>query len=251
MLSCRDAEVAARSLGELLDVTPSELGAVLQGLTPHQREWEWEATPWAAVEARLGVSPPEPPWQFVFFHAARTLAPVSYRERGLLPLDQALPLVLADLRGLLPAVTDAEWSHFAEEIDGGRAIAAIRQRLDNCQQRGPFGYVVREIAVDPPDSDWPYTQCPETVSDLIDHSPQGWNLRARYENSAVPTIVHFAGLVTDVGYLASLAEYIWCRLHQEPVIDLTDAFWTCGTPVPPADILEVELLAIAQKAEDG
>ena len=215
-----DAVLAIEIDPEAEQVGPRLLGAVIEG----------------------GARVPDE-YMCAFHHATRSLYPDRYTRDGIGPFDEAIEVVWNDLADLLmPDVcTQDELDGFRRDLETDRVPCSWIYRAKINQGGGPFGWLIRELALAPPAMYHDYTRVPEIVEDIAGCAPPEWELLSRFCARAAPCIVSFQQSASGNQPLEVALEYLWRSQRQLSVDDLACLSNAQGR-VYPERVLGVERL---------
>lgn len=247
MLDCSDFPRARQSVAAVLKIPEPTLAEILSGaLDINPQAVDVGVDLWART-LDAGAVEPALPYPVRWFHVSRTLSPGTFHSLGILRAPEAVDLVWTGLRTLVPDVSDAQWARLRSDMESGEevaqpsAVSRYRLRVSEAPEitGGIHGYLIRDVALDPPETDHDYTLMPETVEDIVSCAPAAWCLGERFAEAARLTLVHFCWPTVDTDYLRSALAYLWSTSHGGSLDDLTDAVDT-RQAVAPACVVEVE-----------
>jgi hypothetical protein len=255
-LDCSSPTSTCASLSEIFGVAPEEV---------EHRCSTLDLEPYVEDPRRSFIAPlfdSTPPAQLV--HATRAFPSRIGFAEGLLPLGLALEGIWADLYALVrDECPPSEWAGFrtwvetdhpinlpAGYVNAAQGKAAHLVRLYRMKagakyQWGPFGFLVREVALRAPTPHRNYwANAPEIVEDICAAYEDrfGRDLEAIYLSATQPCLVKFYQL-RDCGGILDIAAHYLCTSAQGIEIhwDLNTNFDGRGQAVPPERIIEVQV----------
>jgi hypothetical protein len=195
------------------------------------------------------------PEQVASFHGTRLIDPTRVRNRGLLPVTEAVEQIWDDLAALAPELTPTDFADLRAALAAGRHTDKYALRIGGPPVvQGPNSFWVRPLLL-APRSDWPYLKVPEMVHDIATAADRcfGIDLPVRFHEASKPYIVEFVLPASDPACsrsaVAAAAWYASAALRNvEPSSHSAggghDGY---GAPVPPEAIVDV--VAVAEPAD--
>jgi hypothetical protein len=250
VLDCESFDTALASLAQIFRTMPETLKSLLSSkeIGAHF-ETHWQELPdfsdyiYAVAERHFGS--PLALDGVCWFHTTRVLPGTTFSE-GILPLDAALPSLK---ERLLEAVDDAsvrEQLHHAFH-SGGVGDHHYATKTQNSMHWGPYAILVRDVAFCATNlSQHDYLAMPEIIEDICNgfDEPMRKALEGTFRAKLRPATVKFTSLVDhDDAYIATALCYVHSMI-QEGKLDTNSVICFDGknNPVPPQDILKVEIV---------
>ncbi len=256
VFSCASQQAAAESLAAVFGAPAGEVVAAIESLEFADLEAgggdPWRVLPEAVAQA-LGVCELRRLKRTRFFHGVRTVDPARYRRDGLLPLDQALEAVWADLRRVGEQLLDdgqfAELRRRVERGEPGHSARLYRDKTGDVMHHGPWAVLVRDDLLRAGElGNHDYLRVPEIVEDIAISAGElfGVPLLEAYETAARPCIVVFD--MRDERWETSVQSACWYvreRLDGGFSHNTTSGGGFCGhgRAVPASAIVDVEQFA--------
>lgn len=189
------------------------------------------------------------------FHGTRVLDTGAFRRRGIMSLAQMLDEIWLTLFGLVhDECSPDRWARFRREVededacddDGGFQYRSKTAEPDPGVFGGPDALFVRECLLRPNDEGLhDYLQCPEIVQDIARcfQSLHGIDLESRFREASVPCIVKFRIAEVSSAAVENALWYAFTMLKEGTLANACGGPDLGGRPVPPEDVLDVELIA--------
>lgn len=251
-LICRDLETALDSLASAIGVSVDDLSYMLHNYD----------------ETRLDASSEDPfrqmPREILeelgaegvrfdgvhYFHGTRVKDPDEFRRRGILPLNEMIEPVWRDLYELVrEEVSPEQWIAFRRSVESGACDDAIyvgRLEAKYKSGYGPDGVLVREVLLNPDAaSSQDFLNCPELVQDIARCflNMHRIALEDRFRSTSYACIVTFRTTSVWPGAFPTAVWYAFSKLRDgELGTNAAGGYGGEGTPVPPQDVVEVEVI---------
>lgn len=215
ILDCQTRETALDSLSAIIGVTPDRLTQGLAGI----------------YYDRWSEDPPTVLWQEIvggertcdgiyWFHLSRVLDPESFRQRGILPLNEMVEpiwLMLAELAG--DSISEEDKRQLDISLIGcGHSAWLYNEKVHNLNDWGPNAMLVRDSAFCPRDMlNHDYLGAPEIVEDICDciNRRFGVDLLTRFCGASQSCIVKFLGPFNRPDVLPTALMYLWAMHHDQ------------------------------------
>lgn len=255
-LDCHDLDSTLASFAGAIGITPAELERALrehdEARFEEAAEDPWQLMPREALE-RFGVDVETVARRFsgaYYFHGTRAIDPEAFRRRGILPLDQMVDELWATLRDLADdEISDEDWASFRSSVEagaGGNDGYLYRLKTSGRIHFGPFGLVVRETFFEPRSTgSHDYLGCPEIVQDIARcfAFAHDVDLEQRFCEATKPCIVKFRSTQLRPGAINAALWYAYTKLRDGEIRGNSNySFDGDGTPVPPEDVVDVEVV---------
>jgi len=181
-----------------------------------------------------------------YFHGTRAIDTEGISRYGLLPLDQVIESVWETLAKLAAGTCGgAEWTEFRHSVEHSHPYS-MKMSKPSCY--GPFGVLVRQTLVQYEEAEiCDFIECPEIVRDICQqfHARHDVDLEARFAGVSQSTIVKFRSPHASCDYdvRAALWYLFGFRRGSGPHPWANTCFDGAARPVPPEDIVKIEVLA--------
>lgn len=245
-LDCSSPSTTCSSLSQIFTVEVTEVERRCRTL---DLEPFFDGPDRPVIEALFGSSLPVTGFDVVYFHATRVLPTRSAFSNGLVPLGRIVDDIWSDLYGLVRGeCPPADWDQFRRsvETDHPAHLANLyRMKTNAITLWGPFGFLIRDLALRPPSPVRDYlSNPPEIVEDICTayHETFGRNLVSEYLAATRRCLVKFYSPRSRLADLEVALEYLACSVQGlAPCPDLAMAFDGNGRPIPRERILDVQL----------
>lgn len=247
VLDCSSVDTAAESLCRLLRLSRADLDSRVADIDV---DWNHDNTsPEDQVLIQFGVDPNAPPAPTAvrWFHATRALPGTTFAE-GLLPTVAALPKMWEALGTCARRwLSDAAWIEYQQSFSRAnrRFAAQFRRKHMAPGWEGPFGFLVKDAALQKHNSHKDFTRLCETMEDICADFEEvhGFPLRQAYEEVSRRCLVVFRSLGERHGTVRAAANYVFRSLRGiECGLHCNTNFSGEGKPVPFSLIDGVEWL---------
>jgi len=246
-LDCSSFEAALESLARLLGRTERELTVSLESYAIDAESCDPPQDQLARAVGFSGREALPDADEITWFHASRA-RPGSAFSEGLLPTNQALPLLWAIFADLAKRwVSDREWADYRRSFTVSDRYFAVQHRM-KCQApgwEGPFAFLVRDAAIGLHCGHKSFTSIPEVAEDICGDFEQvfGQPLRNEYVKATAPCLVVFSVPGPRVGAVGAALTYVYRTIHQAPQSLMSNTnFSGSGRAVAPKHIVRVEWL---------
>jgi hypothetical protein len=253
-LDCQDVGTALASLAAVLAVDIDDLRTSLlaydESRFVNSSEDPYVRLPRELLEG-LGADAETVGFDSAFyFHGTRATDPEAFYRDGILPLDEVIERLWAELFELVRDERSAEeWEAFRRDVErdaGGHDGFLYRLKTGDRLHFGPYGVLVRDILLDPSATNsHDYLACPEIVQDIARcyQSAHKVDLEARFCAASHPVIVKFQSRDVWAGALPTSVWFVFAKLrHAELTLHARGGFDGEGRAVQPGDVVEVETL---------
>lgn len=255
ILDCHDVNSTMRTIAGALGFPASLLAEVIVGYDESRLNVQfgdpWELMPHEVLE-QFGTQPSGVRFERAcYFHGTRMLDPDALRRHGILPLDEVVEEMWANLRKLASNENiDDEWSVFRHSVEvggGGQAGWRYRSKTSDHLLTGPFATSVREVLLNPAAiGSHDYLACPEIVQDIAEcyRSTSSVDLDRRFCDVSVPCIVKFTSTQVHPDAIKAALWYCYSKLRGGGLTrDANWCFDAKGCSVRPEDVVEVAVIA--------
>lgn len=196
--------------------------------------------------SRLGTRPSDVNFSAsTYFHGTRLADPRTVKQVGLLALPEAVENVWATLGGLAE-VSESDWADFRRfvETDGGGDDAQMyRLRMSDALHHGPNGFLIREMLLNPLDTDHDYLATPEIVEDICRCFEEQFavDLLSVFVKATTPWEVKFQTSNVSESHVRAAFIYVFSKVSNTPLgRDLAGGWDGQGQSIPAEDILQVD-----------
>jgi len=228
---------AAQSLCGLLGLSRADLDSKVANI-----EVDWnhsDTSPEDQVLIQLGIDPSTPPAPSAvrWFHATRALPGTTFEE-GLLPTGAALPKMWEALGTCAGRwLSEAAWIEYQQSFSRANRRFALQFRRKHMAPgwEGPFGFLVKDAALQKHNSHKDFTRLCETMEDICADFEEvhGHPLRQAYEELSRRCLVVFTWPGARHGTVRAAANYVFRSLRGiECGLHCNTNFSGEGRPVP-------------------
>ncbi len=176
------------------------------------------------------------------------MAPNSFGERGLLPLDEVLDEIWRTLHQLVAEDLDAsEWKEFREwlESDGGAHDGSLyRLKTGAAVHFGPHGVFAKAVLLSPPPPAHDYLGGPEIVEDISRafEARYSVDLLSRFLENTAPCVVTFVDGTVEPAAANSVFWFAYSMIRDGTLgSNANGGISLHGRQVPASDVVAVEL----------
>jgi len=120
-----------------------------------------------------------------------------------------------------------------------------RNRVEQNHDSGPFGLLIREVAIKPEEFESvDYLKAPESIEDISTsyHKMYSEDLLELFQENTRPCIVTFADIGQKPDALHKAIYYLYAKKGNEDLIACNTCFDGEGRIIPPEQIVRVEYL---------
>lgn len=186
-----------------------------------------------------------------WFHTTRILPGTTFSE-GILPLDAALPSLQ---ERLIEAVDDVHVRAQLQSVlhSGGVVDHHYINKTQNSMHWGPYAILVKEVAFHAEKlGQHDYLGMPEIIEDICNgfQKISGINLMPEFSAKLKPAIIKFVHANNhDDSCIATALCYVYSRIQKgAPCANSVTCFDGENNPVPPQQILKVEIVDLAHRS---
>jgi hypothetical protein len=235
VLDCSTTKSAIQSTAAILKIDSDKLGEILQNIGSIPRIEEPKA--YIIEKVYSIISRPMIPVPSIWFHATRVINQDSFLDEGIQPKAKMYP----KLRDLLEKLS------LGMKSFGCYPNSSSADAKEFINDEGPFAFLFRSVAVNAPGCTHAYYESPELVEDIAG-SLLGANyaeLVKKYTAVTRPCIITFRAKAEDWAFNSALWHAYLINYGYND-LDAADIANTCfdgkGMRIPPADIINVEIL---------
>ncbi len=187
------------------------------------------------------------PSEIYWFHATRVLRTDSFID-GIRPLNEQIERIWNDLFTLVSEdMSEFDWKQFRGNLEtqqqGHHAEIYRNRTMKN--DNGPFGLLVREVAIRPEESgSVDYLKSPEIIEDICICfcDMYGKDLLELYQENSRRCIVTFTDSEPRTNALHKAIFYLYLVFRNEPLDGCNTCFDGNGTAILPEKIVRIEYL---------
>lgn len=253
ILDCETFETALDSLANIFRTTPENLSSLLSAKEiAIYFEAHWQELPdfkdYVLAIAENSFGSPFPLDEVCWFHTTRILPGTSFKE-GILPLNAALPRLKERLIDALDDVQVGDQLRSVLHSDGV-ADNHYFNKTQNSMHWGPYAILVKEVAFHATRlSQHDYLGMPEIIEDIYNgfQKTSGIDLMPEFSEKLKPGIIKFLNSNNhDESCIATALCYVYSSIQEGvPCTNSVTCFDGENNPVPPQDILKVEIVDLA------
>jgi hypothetical protein len=247
-LDCQDLDSALLSFATACRRPVAAVAESITSYTPDSAEYEpgVVASGPLTVFQLLGISGEDVAFEGVhYFHGTRVFSSATFHDEGILPLGQILDTLWTSLYALVAGdIAEADWRRLRTDIEAGAGShhgGLYRHKSERPFLHGPYALLAREHHLVPRPGYHDYLAIPEIVEDIAKCA--GLDLAPRFQAATTPCIIKFRTTCNAPPVLHSVFWYLHGMLHDGAPGWLSYCDYDGGgRPVPPGDIVAVELL---------
>lgn len=237
ILDCTSIETARETAAGILRSSIEDLRQRLRDLRVPDGEVEVDCIATGFLEP-AGLHPNDE-LEVHWFHASRVEDPECFRRDGILTKSSVVPKLKARLTELAEGLGRKGRNPFG--------FSAAAKAMTSDRDEGPNAFLIRTTAVVAPRPHHAYWQVPELVQDMAG-GMLGDNFQLlvdRFTACTQPCVVKFRAY-GETRYLAYALWYLYLVERGRTDVEAGRIASTCfsgrGAPIPPGDIIDVELL---------
>jgi|WetSurMetagenome_2_1015567.scaffolds.fasta_scaffold83104_2 hypothetical protein len=235
LLDCSSYDSVLRSLSNIFQVAISDFESLLKSIGSIPRSEEPKSYINQFVLSK--ISTPLFPISCKWFHATRVIEPNCFLREGIFHKKMIYPKMYTLLLELSNGMANYGENPFIGSINGKNSI----------NDEGPFAFLCKTVATSGYSFNHAYYECPEIVED-ISGSLLGNNcskLIDKFKSLSHPCLVTFKAKCESYT-LESAIYYAYLLITGREELESAEQANTCydgnGLTVPPADIIQVDLL---------
>lgn len=254
ILDCHTFDSALLTLSRIIDTDPN---ALMEKLRSFKTD-EWPDAPRCYLWQQL-VGEDRPFDGVDWFHLTRVMSPDSFRQSGILPLNEMLEPIWAMIFDLIgERLTAVNKDRFRVEVesagDDSHSAWLYQLKVNDSIHWGPHGMLVRDAAFRASDlSNHDYLAAPEIIEDICTCYAEwhGKGLLTDFYARTKPCVVKFRAGNDRPDALQAALMYLWATVQgQELCREGNTCFDAHGQRILPDQIVGIETIEERRAASE-